>query len=127
MRLGVLGEDVEDEARTVDDLGLHGFFEGALLGRREFVVRDQNGVAGLRLGRDQLIYLALAHVVVGVDMAAVLPLRTDDFCAGGVRQACQLPYRLLGGPAGVVAGVDGNEKGALLWRREIDHVLRHTN
>ena len=99
---------------------------GALLGRRQLVVGDQDGVAGLRLGGDQLVDLALADVEVGVDMAAVLPLGAHDLGAGGVGQAGQLADRFLGRPARVVAGVDGDEEGALDRRGEIDHVFGHT-
>ena len=125
--LGVLGEDVENQARAVDDLGLDRFFQGTLLGRRKLVVGDQNRVAGLGLGRDQLVDLAFADVVVGIQVAAVLPLRTHHLSAGGVGQACQLPYRLLCGPSRVVTGVHGDEKCALFGRRQIDHVLWHTD
>ena len=123
--LGVQGEDVEDQARAIDDLGLDGLFEGALLGGRKLVVGDQDGVAGLRLCGDELVDLALADVPVGVDMAAVLPLRADDLGAGGVGQAGQLGDRLLGRPARILAAVDGHEKGALHRRGQIDHVFGH--
>ena len=94
--------------------------------RRELVVGDEDRVAGLRLRGHQLVDLALAHVVVGVHVAAVLPLRADDLGAGRVGQAGQLLDRFLGRPAGVVAGVDRDEEGALRGRGEIDHLFGHT-
>src|SRR5450759_5205626 len=42
VRLGVQGEDVEDQARAIDDLRLDGFLERALLGGRKLVVGDQD-------------------------------------------------------------------------------------
>jgi len=126
VRLGMQREDVQDEARPVDHLGVDGFFECALLGRRELIVGDHDRVCSLRLGRDQFVDFALTNVEVGVDVAAVLPLRTHDFGAGGVGQAGQLRDGFLGSPARVVARVDGNQEGALHRRGQIDHVFGHT-
>ena len=73
------------------------------------------------LACDQLLGLALADVPVGVDVAAVLPLGADDLRAGGVGQVGELGQRFLGRPAGVLAGVDGDQEGTLDGRREVDH------
>ena len=116
--LGVEREDVEDQPAAVDDLDLEQLLERALLGRRQLVVGDEHVEAGLALGRDELLGLALADVPVRVDVAAVLPLGADDVGAGGRRQVGQLGERVLGGPAVVAAGVDGDEEGLLdgRWR-----------
>ena len=81
--------------------------------------------AGLALGRDELLGLALADVPVRVDVAAVLPLGADDVGAGGRREVGELGERILGGPAVVVAGVDGDEEGLLDGRGEVDQVVGH--
>ena len=116
--LGVEREDVEDQPAAVDDLDVEQLLERALLGRRQLVVGDEHVEAGLALGRDELLRLALADVPVGVDVAAVLPLGADDLGAGGRREVGQLGERVLGGPAVVAAGVDGDEEGLLdgRWR-----------
>ena len=95
--------------------------EALLLVGRQLVVRDQQREAGLGLGLVELLGLALADVPVRVDMAPVLPLGTDHLRARGVRQAGQLAERLLGGPALVVARVDGKQKRLLDGRHQIDH------
>ena len=73
-----------------------------------------------RLGREQLLGLALAEVPVGVDVAAVLPLGADHVRAGGLCEAGELGERVFGGPAGVVAGIDGEEECALGGRCDLD-------
>ena len=72
------------------------------------------------LGLGQLLGLALAHVPVGVDVAAVLPLRAHDVGARRGRQRGELGQAVVGGPALVVAGVDGDEEGLLDGRGEVD-------
>ena len=91
-----------------------------LLGRRQLVVGDEEREAGLALGRGQLLGLALADVPVRVDVAAVLPLGADDLGAGGVGEVRELGERILGRPAVIVAGVDGDEEGLLDGEREVD-------
>ena len=76
--------------------------------------------AGLALGRGELLGLALADVPVRVDVAAVLPLGADDVGAGGRREVGELGERVLGGPAVVAAGVDGDEEGLLDGCCEVD-------
>ena len=125
--LGVEREDVEDQPAAVDDLDVEQLLERALLGRRQLVVGDEQVEAGLALGRDELLRLALADVPVRVDVAAVLPLGADDLGAGGGGQVGQLGERVLGGPAVVAAGVDGDEEGLLDGRGEIDEVGGHAS
>ena len=83
--LGVEREDVEDQPAAVDDLDVEQLLERALLGRRQLVVGDEHVEAGLALGRDELLRLALADVPVRVDVAAVLPLGADDVGTRGRR------------------------------------------
>ena len=79
--------------------------------------------AGLALGGDQLLGLALADVPVRVDVAAVLPLGADDLGPGGRREVRELGERILGGPAVLVAGVDGDEEGLLDGCFELDQMM----
>ena len=106
-------------------LTLSRLLERALLGRRQLVVGDQEVEPGLALGRDELLGLALAHVPVRVDVAAVLPLGADHVGAGRRRQVGELGERILGRPAVVAAGVDGDEEGFLDRWGEVDQVSGH--
>ena len=121
--LGVEGEDVEDQPAAVDDLDVEQLLEGALLGRRQLVVGDEDVEAGLALGRDEILGLALADVPVGVDVAAVLPFRADHLGARGRGQVGELGERVLRGPAVLGAGVDGDQEGLLDGRREVDQMV----
>ena len=120
--LGVEREDVEDQPAAVDDLDVEQLLEGALLGGRQLVVGDEEVEAGLALGGGELLGLALADVPVRVDVAAVLPLGADDVGARGRGEVGELGERVLGGPAVVVAGVDGDEEGLLDGRCEVDQM-----
>ena len=122
--LGVEGEDVEDQPAAVDDLDVEQALEALLLGRAELVVGDQDVEAGLGLcAWSQLLGLALAHVPVGVDVAAVLPLGAHDVGARRGRQGGELGQAVVGGPALVVAGVDGDEERLLDGRGEVDGLV----
>ena len=123
--LGVEGEDVEDQPAAVDDLDVEQLLERALLGRRQLVVGDEHVEAGLALGRDELLRLALADVPVRVDVAPVLPLGADDLGTRGRRQVGQLGERVLGRPAVVATRVDGDEEGLLDGDGEIDELMGH--
>ena len=76
-----------------------------------------------RLAATQILGLALADVPVRVDMAAVLPLGADHVGARRRRQVGELGERVLGGPAVLGAGVDGDEEGLLDGRREVDQMV----
>ncbi len=123
--LRVEREDVEDQPAPVDDLDLDELLERALLGRRELVVGDEQVEPGLALGGHEILGLALAHVPVRVDVAAVLPLGADDVGAGRGREVGQLQERVLGVPAVRVTGVDGDEEGFLDGWGEVDQVVGH--
>jgi len=122
--LGVEREDVEDEPAAVDDLDVEQLLEGPLLGRRQLVVGDQDVEAGLALGRDEILGLALADVPVRVDVAAVLPLGADHLGTRRRGQVGQLGERILGGPTVLGAGVDGDQEGLLDGWCDVDQVAR---
>jgi hypothetical protein len=81
-RTRVLGEDVEDQLRPVDDARLEGVLEGALLRRRQLVVdhehlRARGGVGLLQLGE-----LPLADVRPRIGAAALLRQFRDGLDPG---------------------------------------------
>jgi hypothetical protein len=57
------GEDIQNQGYAVDDLYLEGFFQVALLERREFIVKDGYGVIGAGFKRYQLFQLTLTQVM----------------------------------------------------------------
>src|SRR5207244_8568825 len=95
------------------------------LAGRQLVVGDEYVVAGLAPGVRKLLGLALPDIPVGIDMAAVLPFRTDYLGTRSVRKAGELGERILGRPATVIAGVDGDEEGLLDRGDEIDELTGH--
>jgi hypothetical protein len=98
--VGVAGEDVEDHRRAVDDRHVERLLEVALLARAELVVAgDHVGVGGDRQ-RLQLLDLALAEVVVGMRLLAMLDQLSDDGDARGAQQLLELGEiaALLGDP-----------------------------
>src|SRR3954454_2473543 len=86
----VLGEDVEDQLRPVDDTRLERVFEGALLHRAELVVDDQHlrlrsGIRLLQLGE-----LAFTDVGARVGACSVLNERGDRLDARRPRELLEL-------------------------------------
>jgi hypothetical protein len=73
--LGVLGEDVQDQRRPVDDLDLHDLLELAELAGRELVVADHGVRPGLDDDVAQLLGLSRADVRGGVGLVAPLDQR----------------------------------------------------
>src|SRR6185312_2428493 len=69
---GVLGEDVEDELRAVDDASLQRVLERALLGRAQLLVDDEHLRGGGAVGLLQLFELPFADERARVRMRAVL-------------------------------------------------------
>ena len=92
----VLGEDVEDQLRAVDDARLERVLERPLLGRVELVVDEQHVGAGVRVERLQLLELALADVRARVRLRAVLDELADGLDARGARELAELAELLLG-------------------------------
>jgi hypothetical protein len=105
--VGVVGEDVEDDGRAVDDRQAQLALQVALLTRRELVVDgDDVGVGRVGGGLD-LLDLAGPQIGVGVRLVAVLDGLPDDRHAGRAQQLAQLGEILA-----VLQG--GDAEGALL-------------
>jgi hypothetical protein len=92
---GALGEDVEDDLRTVDDRQLERFFEPPLLAWRELVVKhDQTGTP---VGRQLANFLDFPGAderrrMVGTQF---LPRRPDNFEAHRSRELTKLVKRVV--------------------------------
>jgi succinyl-diaminopimelate desuccinylase len=84
---GVLGEDVEDQLRPVDDARLERVLECSLLGRAQLVVDDQHLRARITVGPLQLLELSLADVRPRVGQPPVLDDAADRLDAG---RPCEL-------------------------------------
>ena len=93
---GVLGEDVEDQLRPVDDAGREGVLEGALLGRIELVVDDQDVGPAIGVEHLQLLELPLADVGPLVGACALLDERFHGVDQGRAGQLAQLVKLVLG-------------------------------
>ena len=89
-RDGVLGEDVEDQLRAVDDARRERVLERTLLSRLQLIVDDQYLGLAVAVGRLQLLELSLADIRARIRPRSVL----DDLCdrrdAGGTRELAQL-------------------------------------
>jgi hypothetical protein len=121
---GVLGEDVENQLRAVDDTRLEHVLERTLLHRAELAVDEQH--VGARFGIDllQLGELALADVAAGIRARPVLGQRRDRLDARGARKLLQLGQLLLRDGA---LGQHSEDEPALGLgaRRRIGLVCRH--
>ncbi len=87
---GVLGEDVEDQLRSVDHPRLESVFELALLYRRELVVDEQRFRAGAGEGLLQLDQLSLADVRARLRLGGALDELSDGLDPRRPRQLLQL-------------------------------------
>ncbi len=96
-RHGVLGEDVEDQLRAVDDARVERVLERPLLRRVELVVDDEHLGRRGRVGVLQLLELALADVraLVAPDpMLDESPHGLDARGAGELRELGELLVRV---------------------------------
>ena len=93
---GVLGEDVEDQLRAVDDARLERVLERALLRRAELVVDDQHLCLGLAVGLLQLVELPLADVRARVGEPPVLDDPADGLDARRPRELLELGELVVG-------------------------------
>ena len=84
--LRMLGEDVEDQLRPVDDAGGQRVLERPLLRRLELVVDDQHLGVRVLVGLLQLLELALADVRARIRIRALLNDLGDRFDACGARE-----------------------------------------
>ena len=95
---GVLGEDVEDQLRAVDDPRLERVLERPLLRRAELVVGDQHLGRGVAVRLLQLLELPFADVAARVGEAPVLDDPADRLDARRPRELLQ--FGELVGPVG---------------------------
>ena len=93
---GVLGEDVEDQLRAVDDTCVERVLEEPLLGRVELAVHEQHVGARLGVCLLQLVELAFADVRSRVGSLTLLHELRDWLDAGGAGKFAQLGELLLG-------------------------------
>ena len=117
LALRVLGEDVEDQRRAVDDLDLQLVLEVAQLARRELAVEDHGVGTGRPHDLAEALDLAAPDVRRGVGLVAALVDRVEHLRAGrlgergelghgvlGVRRRCRRSRRRPGRPARAAAG-----------------------
>jgi succinyl-diaminopimelate desuccinylase len=86
---GVLGEDVEDQLRAIDDPRLERVLERSLLRRAELVVDDEHLGVRISVRLLQLLELPLAHVGAGVGKPPVLDHLGDRLDARRPRELFQ--------------------------------------
>src|SRR6266511_4773969 len=108
---GVLGEDVEDQLRAVDDAGRELVLEQALLGRAELVVDEQRFGAGVGECALELDELALADIAPLVDALAALNELADGLDSRGAQKLAELAQLLLGVDTGAKHGDDESPLG----------------
>jgi hypothetical protein len=82
----VLGEDVEDELRAVDDALLHQVSDVAHLCGREVLVEDHQARSPLPGAHDQIPKLSLTDQVARIGLRALLAHRVDDRDSGRARE-----------------------------------------
>ena len=94
--LGVLGENIEDEGRPVDDLGVNHVLQPTTLGGGQLLVND-DGV-GLNATHDlsQLASLAGPQVGGRIGLHAALDDAVEHARTGGLRERGELAQRVLG-------------------------------
>jgi succinyl-diaminopimelate desuccinylase len=110
---GVLGEDVEDQLRPVDDARVERVLERALLSRVELVVDQEDLRARVRVGTLQLLELAFADVRPRVGLRPTLHEIGGGVDACGPRKLTELGKLFLG--VGTVRE-DGEREAALGFR-----------
>ena len=120
---GVLGEDVEDELRPVDDASLERVLEQSLLRRLKLVVHDQHVRGRFAEGPLQLLELPLADVRPRVGPRSVLDDLVDGLDARRPGQLAEL-RQFLGLASGLEHG-DGEPALGLRAGRRIGLPGRH--
>ena len=86
----VLGEDVEDEHRAVEDLELGEVADRARLAGREVLIEDHRVGAELHGAQEDLLELALADQELRVDRRAALNHDVEDIDPCGAAELAQL-------------------------------------
>ena len=110
MRPGVLSEDLEDHLGAVEDARLELQLEVALLPRAQIVVADNQVESAFHLQLAQLVDLAHADEVRGVDLGPPLHVGADDLDACGAREVGQLGHLLAHSFLSGARQEDANEK-----------------
>ncbi len=118
-RVGVVGEDVEDDRRAVDHRHVERLLEVALLARLQLVVAGHQVGAGLRDRLLQLGQLAPAEVAIRVGLGPALGQLAGHGHAGRAQQLLQLAEVLL-----VRAGGDAEGPLARTWVSDSLHVVQ---
>ena len=95
-RVRVVGEDVEDDRRPVDDRDAERFLDVALLARQQLVVTGDQVRVRVLDGAFQLLELAAPEVTVGVGLLAPLDELAHSRDAGRAEQLAQLREVRLG-------------------------------
>ena len=93
---GVLGEDVEDQLRSIDDARRQGVLERALLRRLELAVDEQHLRLRVAIRLLQLFELALPHVRSRVRARTLLDELADRLHTRRACELAQLAELLLG-------------------------------
>src|SRR5581483_2002945 len=94
VRPGVLGEDLEDHLRAVEDAHLQFALEVPLLARRQVLVADDDVERALVPESAQLLDLPHADEVRRLDLRTALHVGADDISAGGAGQVRELEHLL---------------------------------
>ncbi len=93
-RMGVVGEDVEDDRGPVDHRHVERGLEVSLLSRSELVIAgDEVGAAALDLGLE-LVELAATEIAVGIGRRAYLHRLAGRGDSGGPQQLLELGERI---------------------------------
>ena len=92
----VLGEDVEDQRRAVDDLDLDDLLQLPQLARRQLAVADDGVGSDRQHDVAQLLGLARADVGGGVGLVAALDQPVENERAGGLGEPGEFGQRVLG-------------------------------
>ena len=93
---GVLGEDVEDQLRAIDDARLERVFERPLLSGVELVVDEEDLRAGFAVGALELLELALAEIGPPLGALPMLYDLTNGLDERGACEFSQLAQLVLG-------------------------------
>ena len=121
----MLGEDVEDQLRPVDDARLECILERPLLGRLELVVHEQHLGAGLLVGVLQLLELPLAQVGPPLRAGAVLdelPDRLDERVSASSRSSASSASESI--PWASTATMNPRSSAGSGWRWVTDGLCR---
>ena len=123
MRLGVEGEDVEDQPAAVDDLDVEQALEALLLAGLSSSSATRRSKPGLATwpGASSSA-LPLPTYQLGSTWRRFCHSAPTTSAPAVVGQRGELGQAVLGGPARVVAGVDGDEERLLDGRREVDRL-----